>query len=200
MNERILIFSENETSSLKLKFARSNLKVDFCSNTASLVTLINLHNYDSCLIDKIVIENGSYILEILKLLSKYNINIIIKDLSLPSEIKPDNSESRKYSDKEERLETVRRIAATLNHEINSPLMAISANVEMIGRQIGNNRSGESKIDDINEAIQKIRFSVARLTELDNIRLKKTPAGMMISLGDEVAGRKKKIKRALYLAE
>jgi hypothetical protein len=84
------------------------------------------------------------------------------------------------------LRIVAETAATLNHEINNSLMAITANVEILLRE--NKRlPGDfaEKVRLIGTAANWIKNSVERLTCLDTLRYRETPAGRMISIEDSL---------------
>jgi len=88
--------------------------------------------------------------------------------------------SRRRDD--DRLKIVSDTAATLSHEINNPLMAITANVEMLLKSKGRlDREIVSKLQTIGSAANRIRRVTERLADLDHLRFRETSAGRMIDL-------------------
>jgi len=84
----------------------------------------------------------------------------------------------------ERLNLVSDTAATLSHEINNPLMAITANIEMLLRKRRELDQGTiEKIEAIKHAADRIKKVTRRLTELESLKYRRTAAGRMLEIED-----------------
>lgn len=76
-------------------------------------------------------------------------------------------------------------AATLAHEINNPLMSISANAEILLQKYGHiPEELLGKVRSISEAAARIQEVMDRLTQLEDVEFKDTASGAMINLHPE----------------
>jgi signal transduction histidine kinase len=84
----------------------------------------------------------------------------------------------------ENIQVVNETAATLSHEINNPLMTITANIEVLLN--GSNplpNDVRKKMRLIGRAAYRIKAAIEKLTHLDSLSYKSTIAGRMINLRD-----------------
>ena len=81
------------------------------------------------------------------------------------------------------LEMLARTVATLCHEINNPLQAITLSTDILLGE-GSNLSPEARdrIKRIEAAAERIRAVIERLREIETIHYRDTAAGKMIRLG------------------
>lgn len=89
----------------------------------------------------------------------------------------------------ENIRLVTETAATLCHEINNPLMTITANIEVLLN--GNNHLPDDvrkKVRLIGRAAYRIKAATEKLTRLDSLSYKNTIAGRMINLRDSTGSR------------
>jgi len=77
---------------------------------------------------------------------------------------------------------VAQTAATLSHEINNPLMAITGLVEIL-RKERQKLPGDvvEKIEQIGSAAERIRKVTEKLIEADTLHYRETPSGRIIDL-------------------
>jgi hypothetical protein len=201
---RLLVFSNKQPGQIKShrhNIKRRDLEIDIVGNTPAMIAKLNLNKYRLCLIDFEIINNGSQILEIIRILANYNIPVLIRKIeTLPTKdtiglanirdndnpIKAEeNTLVFNYPDADSPDESrlINLLTATINHAVNSPLMAISANVEMILNDLSpSEKPGlKSKIAEIGLAAKKIETVLKKLRESENHRYKQTPAGFMIDV-------------------
>jgi len=186
MNPRIIIYSNRESSLTADQFEKSGnseTQIDFCANVSSLIARLNLNEYSSCIIDSDLVENGSHLLEVLRHLIDFNLPILIKGLNhIQLDSTYNDSRNSNVPEKLNDPKLIRLLAATVNHEINSPLQAVSANVELLKASGDNlNVSTIDKLNNIDRATGKIRRVMHGLLELNEINYKKTAAGKMIDI-------------------
>jgi len=89
----------------------------------------------------------------------------------------------------EKLNLIMDTAATLSHEINNPLMAITAGVELLMKEVGQlSPQGQERLATIGKAAGRIKAVTRKLGQLDSLRYRETAGGRMISLdGLNIAG-------------
>lgn len=84
----------------------------------------------------------------------------------------------------DKVNIISETAATLSHEINNPLMAITANVEMLLKNGSNlNEDAVTRIKLIGKAADRIRKVTDILIGLNTLSYHDTAAGRMINLQD-----------------
>ncbi|SYZ73152.1 hypothetical protein TRIP_C21270 [Candidatus Zixiibacteriota bacterium] len=80
------------------------------------------------------------------------------------------------------LKIVAKTAATLSHEINNPLMAITGIVErLLAKETELTPEMKEKIRQVGEAAARIRDVTERLMDIDALYFRPTAAGLMIDL-------------------
>ncbi len=112
---------------------------------------------------------------------KKNDAINQKSSSLPI-VKLVRSTPERIINDPESLKLVAQTAATLSHEINNPLMAISGIVERLLQSESEMSPGIlEKVRQIGVAAARIRSVTEQLMEIDALYLRHTAAGLMIDL-------------------
>jgi len=85
---------------------------------------------------------------------------------------------------QEKIELVNQTAATLSHEINTPLMVIAANVEVL---LKNNEIIKpdimGKIKTIGSAAERIRTVTDKLSDIKSLHFRETAAGRMLVIDE-----------------
>ncbi len=200
-NNRILVYSRKSEDLLN-GWKRSNRHInndyEFVSNAIDLSSRLSRKRYKMTIIDA---ESGDNDNELLKAISAAVASgqpITIRRLhkenqEKPSGKKPDRIKvegktelstiySRVEDGDDNERNIVSAVTATLKHQINNPLMAISANVEMILKNNSNlGRDLIGKIEQIGLCTEKIKEITERLTNLEQINIIDTAAGRMIDL-------------------
>jgi len=88
-------------------------------------------------------------------------------------------------DNHDLVETIITTAATLGHEINNPLMSISANTEMLLAKFDYlPKDVVYKLKSISNAADRIQDVLHKLTDLERLKYRRTPSGRMIDIEDE----------------
>ncbi len=93
------------------------------------------------------------------------------------------------------IQLVTETAATLCHEINNPLMTITANIEVLLK--GNNHLPDDirkKVRLIGRAAYRIKAATEKLTRLDSLNYNNTIAGRMINLRDSTGSRSLRLSK------
>ncbi len=82
------------------------------------------------------------------------------------------------------VDTIITTAATLGHEINNPLMSISANTEILLSRV-DSLPGDvvRKLRSISGAAERIQEVLHNLTDLERLKYRRTPSGRMIDFED-----------------
>ncbi|MFH2036686.1 MAG: histidine kinase dimerization/phospho-acceptor domain-containing protein [Candidatus Zixiibacteriota bacterium] len=95
-----------------------------------------------------------------------------------------NEDTERYDSENDKLKILMHTVATLNHEINNSLLAISANAEMLRDQLEKIDSKSSeKAKTISQATDHIRKVLQNLGRLKSISYIDTAAGKMININD-----------------
>ncbi len=82
-------------------------------------------------------------------------------------------------------EFIARIGATLSHELNNPLLAISANIEILLKNYSFLSDDiQEKLRQIEKSAERIRAVTEKFMELEDVRYRRTPVGTFINL-DEI---------------
>jgi len=197
--KRILIYSsglnEADIADRVLPYSADS-RHEFVSNLDDLLMRLSSNEYDL-----IIIESK---LDILRLISGIkrvqsdtglSIPLLFDDFSDTSTISQAKSnrptESRKMTLKrkheavfapEEKIKTITETAATLMHEINNPLMAITANTEILLENYSHLPDDFlEKVRTISSAAARIRKVTDILVDLDMLNYRETAAGRIISL-------------------
>lgn len=95
----------------------------------------------------------------------------------------------------ENIQVVNETAATLCHEINNPLMTITANIEVLLN--GSNPLPDDvrkKVRLIGRAAYRIKAATEKLTRLDSLSYKNTIAGRMINLRDTAGSQLRRLSK------
>ncbi len=88
---------------------------------------------------------------------------------------------KSYQGQGDDLEAILALVATLSHEINNPLQAISSNVEILLEQsLPNPIEIRAKLRKIGEAVARIREVLDHLMALEALRYHEVPGGRMLA--------------------
>ena len=166
-------------------------------------------NYTLIIIDSENSLSPANLLDLIAQSKKKGVPIVISNLQTKSDDKTRSKNAagnssrkgftlhRKWSEPTEKkdLHLVTETAATLCHEINNPLMAITANIEVL---LKSNTDLPNKIIRkvrlIGRAADRIKVATRKLTRLDSLNYKETVAGRMINLDDSTDSRKTKLSK------
>ena len=102
------------------------------------------------------------------------------DLSHRLVIRRTRPETMKFE--QELLDIISHTAATINHEINNPLMSILATVEiLLGAADQYSPEVTEKIQRIGLEAERIRDVIEKLIDIEYLRLRRTDGGKLINL-------------------
>jgi signal transduction histidine kinase len=179
-SNNILVYSQHRTETTLRHSVFSVGKNDNCDYVSSMVELktqIEGNDYGWLVIDQYQLGDKQ-LGELINLAISNNICIRL--------IKCDGTELEdKVNDYNvDNNNIISQTAATLAHEINNPLMTISANAEVLLRDYGYlHEDITGKIRQIIRSVDRIKNVTIRLSNLQSVRIKDTVAGKMIDLGD-----------------
>ena len=200
---RVLLFSRKDIGLIeKWRSAKKDRDTDYiyASSPDAIYSLMAEHRFDLLIFDVDESPSQAELLDIVRHASRSGLPVIVTHLQ--TEIPPhllktaetDGWLHRKLvlqkkrpemtSEYKERLDIVSRTAATLSHEINNPLLAITANVEMLlknGTALDDDMLGKIRV--IEMAADRIRKVTERLIDIDSISFRNTAAGKMICFSD-----------------
>jgi len=194
----ILIFSNKSIDSIKPEYLPDNRPTDklkLISDPHRLRDIITDSICAQILIDSDSPLSSTDLEPIVYLAGQKNIPIIIGQLHEDSSEKPTAIEfsagnrvtlSRKWPEsipiESHNLRLVTETAATLCHEINNPLLTITANIEMLLSK--SNKLPEEvkkKVELIGHAADRIKEATEKLIDIDSLNYKDTIAGRIIQL-------------------
>ena len=207
-HQGIMIFTDKIINSIS-----PNWPVDNNANTKYRLTS-KLRDFQSGMengnCSLIIIDSGSDLSpddlrELIGLAKQKSIPVVFNNLRDDKSSKPQQDSTiripaeksltlhRKWSEsvpaEKENIQLVTETAATLCHEINNPLMTITANIEVLLN--GNNHLPDDvrkKVRLIGRAAYRIKAATEKLTRLDSLNYKNTIAGRMINLRDSPGSR------------
>lgn len=168
----------------------------FASDRGSLSQHLKRNNFDLMIIDNEIAADSGQFHYLMSVAGARNIPVVVTRVvgkeaepSAPEEepVEPfirklilRRNQAESIVDYRDKLNIVTETAATLSHEINSPLLAITANVEMLlSRKDYMSPDMVEKAEAIAQAAERIRKVTQRLTDLDTLRFRETAAGRMI---------------------
>jgi len=95
------------------------------------------------------------------------------------------------------IETIITTAATLGHEINNPLMSISANIEILLARFDYLPDEViDKLNTVSNAALRIQEVLINLTELEMLKYRQTPSGRMIDFERGDSDRKSRLRKGV----
>ncbi|MEW5923393.1 MAG: histidine kinase dimerization/phospho-acceptor domain-containing protein [Candidatus Zixiibacteriota bacterium] len=168
----------------------------FASNRDSINNHLKNNNFDLMIIDNDVAADSGQFHYLMSIAAARNMPVVVtRVVERPVESQPPAEEpiepfirklilrrnqAESIVDYRDKLNLGSETAATLSHEINNPLMAISANAEMLLRKRAElSPDMVEKAEAIAHAAERIRKVTHRLTDLDSLRFRETAAGRMI---------------------
>ena len=194
----LVCIGTNIDSPEKSDFCAKDPGLDCCfaSNRDSINSHLKNNNFDLMIIDNEVAADSGQFHYLMSIAAARNMPVVVtRVIEKPVESRPSaevpiepfirklilrRSRAESIVDYRDKLNLVSETAATLSHEINNPLMAISANVEMILRRKAElSPDMVEKAEAIAHAAERIRKVTHRLTDLDSLRFRETAAGRMI---------------------
>lgn len=200
-SNRILVYSRKNKELLddwKQSNRHNNYDYDFVSNAFDLTVRLNRENYKLTIIDGEAGDKDKDLLDAVSIAVASGQPTMIRKLhsgepeksttvegvSSRTEEKIDSATvgGREEGGDIDERHIVSAVAATLRHRINNPLMAISANVEMMlkNREVLD-KDIIDKIEQIGLCAERIKDVTEQLTNLESIRFQDTAAGRMIDL-------------------
>ena len=196
---RILVYSGRDLSAPGTSLPSTDDGALYFSvdSPEKLRELLAEDGFDAVIIDRETTPADGSLSKVLEAAAGYDIPVVVArlssetDIDEPPELKsatqrlvlrrnrPESAPSAR-----EEADIVADTAATLSHEINNPLLAITANVEVLLKQkAGLPDEIVEKIRMIEKAAERIRKVTHGLIELQSVRFRRTAAGRMIDLGN-----------------
>jgi signal transduction histidine kinase len=199
---RILVYSGPDSAAP----GKSPLSTDdgdiyfFADSPEKLRALLAEDHFEAVIIDPKVTATDGNLFEVLKEAAARNLPVIVTRFDPETDINElarfkgpvpaaqrlilRRNRSEAKSRRRNEADIVSETAATLSHEINNPLMAITANVEVLLRRRNGLRDDVlDKIRLIGKAAERIRTITHGLIGLDSVRFRNTAAGRMIDVGN-----------------
>jgi len=207
-NRKALVFTGaefNDSDEYKLCTDDPALECHFAADHKTLAKLLKKYEFGLLMVDNAVAADSDQFQELMSVASDYNLPVVVTRVAAgigkeqaDQRVHPEplfkrlvlrrNQPEAAY-DESDRLNIVSETAATLSHEINNPLMAITANVEMLLRKKRELDPGTlEKVSAIKHAAERIRTVTHQLTDLETLKFRQTAAGRMIEI-EEVVNRK-----------
>jgi len=211
-SDKILVFTEMDIDDInRCPSFRNNDKViiKFTPKPQEFYDCLDTGNYSLILIDSENRLSPDNLLNLIHQSIKKRIPIVISNLQteICDEIIKNNDDGkssrksltlyRKWPEPEptekKNLQLITETTATLCHEINNPLMTISANIEvLLDKNTHLSDDVIRKIRLIDHAAERIKDATDKLIQLDSIYYKETIAGRMINLDNSNKSRKVKL--------
>jgi signal transduction histidine kinase len=196
----MIIFSRKNPHLFKESFlsrALASTDVTVVSNPGQFKDAMAFDDREPIIIDRNDFPGLAQFVDILSKTAGRNAGVIVTDLPTEKQWRSENAAVKKSERRNriilrrgksfekaldgDKLDIVIDTAATLSHEINNPLMAITGQVEMLLKN--QNRLDEDvfmKIKLIGQAARRIRHVTGKLTRLDSLRFRETASGRMIN--------------------
>ena len=202
---KILIFKENQIGQrgdCEFRARDTGMDYFFTADLKAMTALLDKYEFELMMIDNSIANDSDRFREIMTGASERHLPVVVTridgSVADHAQAKSEQTESlikklvlrrRQFEsaiDHREKLNIVSETAATLSHEINNPLMAITANIEMLlrkKRQLDPDIS--EKISAIKHAAERIRKVTHKLTDLDALKFRQTAAGRMIEIDESI---------------
>ncbi len=204
MIKGVLVYSEENIKPeliAKPEWDNREISVTCVSNINELILKLDCDITDLVIIDTRTDIANKTLRDLLTFCASHKLPILFHDLRNIQEIQlsyflPKTSfkfaklvlrrtESENAANDRLNLDIMNQTAATLSHEINNPLMAITANIEMILSSAKSLPQGiEEKIEQISIAARRIRSVTDDLINLEDLNFRETAAGRMIQFEEK----------------
>lgn len=200
-NRKILIFSNADPEVIDRQFMNGGEETneyDFACSLPELLSHLKQNSHDLTIIDSSESSDSEILLEAIAAVVEMGQPIMIKDLQTCDSAKlrqeifannntngadvPQKMPTGTILNTDEKRRLISEVVATLNHEINNPLLAISVYSEMLLKNMGHlDKDSSDKLKLIARSAERIKFVTERLNDLDLVKYRETPAGRMIDL-------------------
>jgi len=111
------------------------------------------------------LRGKTYFFEISAYPSKNGISVFVKDITERKKAEEELAEYRKQLHQSERLAATGRLAASIAHEINNPLQAISFNLEFVKSTVIDDFKEKSSIEQVEIGTKRIKNTVKQLLDI-----------------------------------